>query len=206
MGEAHWEKGKEVKLETMETQQISIKKIKRNDGQIPGVPKNPRKWANEDVDRLARSIKETPELIEARPILVAKVGKDYIALGGNMRLEAMKRLGRDKCPCFVFEGLSADKMKQIALKDNSSFGEWDTDELANNVWSDLDLDEWGVRGIAGVEVAGYSEANQEIDTDEWSENMKMKFKFLPEQMEAVRKHFDKKDHRVELLKLVGYGE
>lgn len=190
----------------METQHISTKKIKRNDGQIPGVPKNPRKWAKEDVERLARSIEETPELIEARPILVAKVGKDYIALGGNMRLEAMRHLGRDKCPCFVFEGIGADKMKQIALKDNSSFGDWDTDELANDVWSDFDLDEWGVRGIAGVEATGFSADNQEIDTDQWSESMKMKFKFIPEQMEAVRRHFGNKDHRIELLKLVGYGE
>ena len=38
--------------------------------------------------------------------------------------------------------LDIDKLKEIVLKDNSSFGDWDMDALANE-WDDLPLKDWG---------------------------------------------------------------
>lgn len=194
----------------METKRLKTKWLKPNTGQIEGLPKNPRKWVKADVERLAASITETPMELEARPMIVYKVTKtNYVVLGGNMRLEAVKQLGMEEIPCFVFEGLSVDKMKEIVLKDNANFGDWDTDELANSSWSDMDLEAWGVRNIAGVDVSpemDFSDKNSEIDTDAWGDDMTMKFKLHPEEYSFVVGQLAGKDARVEILKLVGYGE
>ena len=128
----------------METTKIVIKKIAQNTGQIAGLPANPRQWKKADVERLAKSIEETPELLEARPIIVMPHEGKYIVLGGNLRLAALKHLGRKDVPVYVLpEDTPIDKQKEIVIKDNGSFGEWDYDELANQ-WDDLPLADWGV--------------------------------------------------------------
>ena len=128
----------------METTKIDIKKIAQNTGQITGLPANPRQWKKADVERLAKSIEETPELLEARPIIVMPHDGKYIVLGGNLRLAALKHLGWKDVPVYVLpEDTPIDKQKEIVIKDNGSFGEWDYDELANK-WDDLPLADWGV--------------------------------------------------------------
>lgn len=115
-----------------------------NEGQIDGLPINPRQWKKDDIERLARSLQETPELFEMRPCLVYPLGAKYIVLGGNMRLTAARSLKLTEVPCVIVpEGTPTDKLKEIVIKDNGSFGEWDYDELAN-AWSDLPLEDWGV--------------------------------------------------------------
>lgn len=186
--------------------EIKLTQLQGNNGQIPGLPANPRKFSQDEVERLARSIEETPELMEARPLIVVKNEKKYVVLGGNMRLAALKHLKREKAPCDVLdEGITVAKMKEIVMKDNSSFGQWDTDALANE-WDNVDLEEWGVKHIAGIEASGYEGNNTELDVDGFSEDMVMKFKLTKEQNTFVTGFFAGKDRRVELLKLCGYGE
>lgn len=128
----------------METTKIDIKKIAQNTGQIAGLPANPRQWKKADVERLAKSIEETPELLEARPIIVMPHEGKYIVLGGNLRLAALKHLGRKDVPVYVLpEDTPIDKQKEIIIKDNGAFGAWDFDMLANE-WDDLPLADWGV--------------------------------------------------------------
>lgn len=189
-------------MENHETQMIKISSLMPNRGQIDSLPQNPRKWEPEDIDILSRSIEETPELFMARPLIIVPKGKKYIVLGGNMRLEAAKRLGLEECPCIVFKGLQTDKMREIVLKDNSSFGDWDTDELANK-WDDLPLSDWGVN-VAGAEAAPSNKG--EVNTDDWKEDMTLKLKFTKSEMEFIKGYFADKDPRVEILRLVGYGE
>lgn len=35
-----------------------------NNGQVDGLPANPRKWTQREVERIAASLQETPELLE----------------------------------------------------------------------------------------------------------------------------------------------
>lgn len=115
-----------------------------NIGQIPELPMNPRQWTQDQIDKLAESIKETPELFEARPLLVVPHEGKYVILGGNMRFEASRKNKAEEIPAIVFpEDTPIDKMKEIVIKDNGSFGDWDYDALANE-WDDLDLGDWGV--------------------------------------------------------------
>lgn len=127
----------------MEIVKLRMADLEMNVGQIPELPMNPRQWTRTDIDRLARSIKETPELFEARPLLVVPNGGKYVILGGNLRFEASKALKVKEVPCIVFPAaMPVSKLKEIVIKDNGSFGEWDFDALANE-WADLDLSGWG---------------------------------------------------------------
>lgn len=138
----------------METIRISLKDLVQNTGQIPGVPANPRQWTKKEIDKIAKSLQETPELFEARPIIVIPWEGKYIILGGNLRYEGCKRNKDKDAPCFIIpDNTPVDKMKEIIIKDNGSFGEWDYDALGN-LWDDLPLADWGVPAWDAQEVGG----------------------------------------------------
>lgn len=125
-------------------QRLPIELLQFNEGQIPGLPANPRQWTRDDVEKLARSLEETPELFEARPIIVIPYKGFYVVLGGNMRLAASRENNYTDVPCYVLpETTPLEKQKEIVIKDNSSFGAWDYDSLGNE-WDDLPLTDWGV--------------------------------------------------------------
>lgn len=159
----------------MKLEKIKISKIVQNNGQIEGVPKNPRQWSKEDVDRLARSIEETPELLEARGCIVYPHDGKYIVLGGNMRLAACKQLGKKEVDCVVLDAdTSSEKLKEIVIKDNGSFGAWDFDMLANE-WDDLPLSDWGVP-IPDFEHEEEAKEAVEDDFDEEKDHIEVRCK------------------------------
>lgn len=128
----------------METKRIKLTDLVLNEGQVAGLPTNPRQWTKTELDKLKKSLQETPELLEARGILVYPWEGKYLVLGGNMRLSALKSLKATDAPCIVFpEDTPIDKLKEVVIKDNGSFGEWDYDALGN-LWDDLPLADWGV--------------------------------------------------------------
>lgn len=74
----------------MEIKQIPLRHLKCNEGQIEGLPTNPRQIDEEHLDKLKRSLQEAPEMLNLRELIVMPHGKDYIVIGGNMRLRAIK--------------------------------------------------------------------------------------------------------------------
>jgi len=127
----------------IEKKVLPLAELELNNGQIEGLPANPRQWTLTDVERLAASLNETPELLEMRcPIVVPHEGK-FVVLGGNLRLAAARHNKDTEVACFVMEGATTEKMKEIVIKDNGSFGKWDFDSLANE-WTDEPLNDWGV--------------------------------------------------------------
>lgn len=128
----------------MERKRIKVSELEPNLGQIDGLPINPRQWTKTDVDKIAASLKETPELFEARPLIVTPHAGKYVILGGNLRFEGVKKNKDKDAPCVIVpEDTPVEKMKEIVVKDNGSFGAWDYDALANE-WDDLPLQDWGV--------------------------------------------------------------
>lgn len=128
----------------MEIVKLKLSALEPNTGQVPGLPMNPRQWTASDVEKIATSLTETPELFEARPLLVYPHEGKFVILGGNLRHEGAKRNKATEAPCIVFpEDTPLEKLKEIVVKDNGSFGAWDYDALANE-WGDLPLTEWGV--------------------------------------------------------------
>jgi len=117
----------------MKTEKISISKIKLN-------PNNPRLIKDDKFTKLVQSIKDFPEMLEIRPIVV---NEDMIILGGNMRFKACKEAGLKEISIIKASGLSEEKQREFLIKDNVSGGEWDWDMLANE-WDELELDKWGL--------------------------------------------------------------
>lgn len=150
----------------MKIEQLPIGKVRLNEGQIEGLPKNPRQWTQSDIDRIAKSLKETPELFEMRPCIVAEHEGEYILLAGNLRYCGAVQNGDKKVPCIVVPAdMSVEKMKEIVLKDNGSFGSWDFDELANN-WDDMPLAEWGILGWSFDEDGNTTETGGGVDCED----------------------------------------
>lgn len=123
---------------------LPLAALAQNTGQIDGLPSNPRQWTQTDIDRLAKSLEETPELFEARPLIVYPYKDKYVILGGNLRFSAAKKLKMQDVPVHILdEDLSREKLREIVIKDNGSFGEWDMDMLANE-WDDIPFADWGL--------------------------------------------------------------
>ena len=130
----------------IEFKRIPLDLLDPNTGQTPGVPKNPRKWSRRELENLAASMRDTPELTEARGAIVYPFQGRFVVLGGNMRLEG-HRINEDKdVPCAILpEDTPADKLRQIVQKDNASFGQFDYDILRKE-WLDFGYDykSWGL--------------------------------------------------------------
>lgn len=128
----------------MQIKRLPVEQIELNTGQIDGLPANPRQWTRDDIDRIAKSLKETPELFEMRPCIVFPHEGKYILLAGNLRFTGARQNGDKDVPCCVVKAdTPVEKLKEIVLKDNGSWGAWDFDALANE-WDDLPLVDWGV--------------------------------------------------------------
>jgi hypothetical protein len=116
----------------MKAQLIEISKIKENEN-------NPRIIRHEKFLKLVQSVKDFPEMLELRPIVV---NKDMIIIGGNMRYNACLEAGIEKVPV-VIANLTPEQEKEFMIKDNVSGGEWDYSALKID-WGTNPLDEWGV--------------------------------------------------------------
>lgn len=117
----------------MQVKKVKISEIKTN-------PKNPRIIKNDKFKKLVKSIKEFPQMLELRPIVV---DENNIVLGGNMRLKACIEVGLKEIFIVQAAELTEDQKDEFIVKDNVGFGEWDWDILANE-WDTDKLTEWGL--------------------------------------------------------------
>ena len=116
----------------MERKKVQIETIKLD-------PSNPRSITKEAFERLKQSITDFPEMQSVKPLVVA----DGYALAGNMRLLAYKDLGYRELHVLDVSEWSQAKRDEFMIKDNTHYGSWDYDALANE-WDNLPLNEWGV--------------------------------------------------------------
>lgn len=121
------------KMKIINTTVLKLKDLTTNNGQIEGLPKNPRFIRDDKFKKLVRSIEDNPEMLSLRELLVYPYNGQYIIIGGNMRYRAMKELKYTECPCKILpEDTTIEQLKAYTIKDNSGFGEWDFDMLAND--------------------------------------------------------------------------
>lgn len=128
----------------IQTTLLPLAQLAKNDGQIEGLPANPRIIKDEKYQKLVASIKENPEMLSLRELLVYKHDAHYIIIGGNMRYSAMRELGYEEAPCKIIpEETTVEQLRAYTLKDNSGYGEWDWDMLSGE-W---EMDELEAAGI-----------------------------------------------------------
>ena len=101
---------------------------------------NPRAIKDEKFKKLVQSIKDFPEMLNLRPIVV---DENMVVIGGNMRLHACRNIGIKEVPVIIAKGLTEEQKREFLIKDNASFGEWDFEVLANEWEPDL-LKDWGI--------------------------------------------------------------
>lgn len=131
---------------------IDITKLEYNEGQIEGLSKNPRFLKESEHNKLKKSLIDSPEFLEYKPLMVyAMDNGNYVTICGNMRLRVANELRLDghsefdTIPCVVLKSdTPIEKIKEYAIKDNVQAGNWDWDELANGEWETDDLQDWGV--------------------------------------------------------------
>ena len=116
---------------------VEIKTVKLTD--IKANADNPRVIKDDDFKALVKSLKELPEMTEAREIVV---NTDMVILGGNMRYRAMQQAGWNECVVKIVDW-PIEKQREFIIKDNVSRGEWDYDLLAND-WDTDELEHWGL--------------------------------------------------------------
>lgn len=132
-----------TKKQTQANKKIPLSEIELNEGQLDGLPSNPRFIKDEKFASLVRSLQESPEFLKARPLLVyqMKNGK-YITIAGNMRLRALRELGAKDVPCYVFpKSTSVKKLREYTIKDNMAYGQIDWENIVNE-WEPEELKEW----------------------------------------------------------------
>jgi arsenate reductase-like glutaredoxin family protein len=126
---------------------MNIQKVKIGD--IKPNKENPRTISNDKRKKLIQSIKDFPQMLEIRPIVVDDT---MTILGGNMRYDACKEAGLNEIWIIKANDLTEEQKKEFILKDNNGFGEWDLEKLVD--W-DKDLllksgfEEWQMIGIFG---------------------------------------------------------
>ena len=116
----------------MQTKKVQIETIKLD-------PSNPRSITKEAFESLKQSITDFPEMQSVKPLVVA----DGYAIAGNMRLLAYKDLGYRELHVIDVTAWSQAKRDEFMIKDNTHFGSWNYDMLANE-WDTLPLTEWGL--------------------------------------------------------------
>lgn len=136
----------------MANKKVNIAEIKPNE-------QNPRFITDAKFKKLIKSIKEFPEMLETRPLVV---DENMVVLGGNMRLKALKSAGVFEVPVHQVIGWSKEQKDEFIIKDNLGYGEWDWDIIANE-WQAAKLNEWG------LDLPDFPELEPEAEEDNYEE-------------------------------------
>ena len=163
---------------------------------------NPRYIKDDRFKKLVTSISEFPKMMELRPIII---DKDNVILGGNMRYAALEDLKYENIPdnwVRRADELTDDEKRRFIISDNVGFGEWDWDALANE-WDEKELTDWGLELPLFDD---FSDKNNEIDTDDFSDKMTLKFELSEGEYSFITELLAKIDANKEtaLLKTLGY--
>ena len=164
---------------------LPLDDIKVNEGQLEGLPSNPRSITREKMELLKTNITDYPEMLSLRSLLIYPIDDSkYILIGGNMRYRALKELGYTEAPCIIIpKETSIEQLKAYTIIDNNGFGKWSWDMLANE-WDELQLVEWGV-DLPIIPTGEEPNANGEIG-DENSDTEKLTFTLAKEQAAFIK--------------------
>ena len=149
------------KKETTEVKVVKITDLQPNKD-------NPRVILESKFKKLVNSIRDFPDMLNLRPIIV---NEDMVILGGNMRYKAAVEVGLKEIPIIIAEGLTPEQQKEFIVKDNLNFGDWDMDMLANE-WETSQLRDWG------VDLPSFESLDVEDDKAEKIDNYIIKYEIV----------------------------
>ena len=159
--------------------QVNINEVLTN-------PNNPRTIKDDKFKKLVKSIKEFPQMLEKRAIVVDEA---MMVLGGNMRLKACKDAGIKKVWVDVAEGWTEEQKKEFIVKDNVGFGEWDWDAIANE-WEDEPLNDWGLDVWQPDEDINLDDFFEDDTSEPKEEKKKIVLEYSDEDFEIITEKFN----------------
>tara|TARA_R100000781_G_scaffold102662_2_gene66191 strand:- start:81 stop:650 length:570 start_codon:yes stop_codon:yes gene_type:complete len=159
-------------------------------GQIKVNPKNPRLIKDTKFKKLVQSIKDFPEMLQYRPIVI---NEDNYILGGNMRYKAAVDAGLKEVHTMKVN-ISKKKQEEFIIKDNASFGDWDWDILAN-IWDNQKLNDWGIDVWQPEQEIDYSvlddiDVEEEINTMYEQTKKSIILEYPAKDFEPIKKLYD----------------
>ena len=154
-------------IDLIQSVKIDISLVDNNDGQIPGVNRNPRELDEVKYRKLKESLKRDAGLTAISELKLYPYHGRWVVIGGNMRLRAMRELGWTEVIAKpIPEDTPKEALNRYILLDNASFGKWDFDALANE-WSSDVLSDCAIDLPEQPEPEGEEEAKDDnCDVDE----------------------------------------
>jgi hypothetical protein len=162
----------------MQIKTVNLSEVKTN-------PNNPRLIKDDKFNKLVKSIKEFPKMLEIRPIVV---NSDMVVLGGNMRLKACKEAGLKEIPIIFADDLTEEQQREFIIKDNVGFGEWDWEMIANE-WDSEQLEEWGL-DLPGFDNVGDLGEDFSLPDGDKAPFQQMTFTLADEQATVIKNAID----------------
>jgi hypothetical protein len=160
----------------MKIEKVKITEVKSN-------PNNPRVIKDDKFKKLVQSIKEFPQMLDIRPIVV---NDEMIVLGGNMRLKACIEAGLKEVSIIKASELTTEQQNEFIIKDNVGFGEWNWDDLAND-WDEELLVEWGL-DLPSFDTQDFSNKNKELNFNDFEDQKyTIKLEFTEDDYNLVKK-------------------
>lgn len=117
-----------------------------NEGQLEWLPKNPRQWTREDVEKTRASLRRDPDFQEDSPLKVIEYEGKLLVFAGNLRTTSAREEKWETFEAILYtpeDEEDRETVKRRAILDNGSYGSWDYDILANE-WDDMPLCDFGV--------------------------------------------------------------
>jgi hypothetical protein len=151
-----------------------VKDIKEN-------PLNPRFIRDRKFEDLKQSIKDLPQMLSLREIII---DEDSVVLGGNMRLKALKELKIKTTDVVIWTGLSEDDKKEFIIKDNANYGNWDWDVLANE-FDEQDLKRFGLNVWQPQDYTDDSDDEYDVKFEQEQEEVEQENEFKKRQSIVV---------------------
>ena len=149
----------------IQAQEIELTRLVPNRGQIDGVPANPRKATKKQIDKLKKSIQETPTMLQLREVIAYDNDGELVIIGGERRYDALKALKKKTAFVKVLPSdTPKDVLQAIIIKDNTHAGEWE-DELLME-WNSAQLESWGLDVSWGEEEKPKKGKDEEPDEDQ----------------------------------------
>lgn len=168
-----------MKIDLIQSIKVPIDLVENNTGQIPGVKENPREMTVNEFNKLKKSLKRDAQMTAISELKLFPFNGRWVAIGGNMRLQAMRELGWEEVigkP--IPADTDAETLNRYILLDNANFGKWDFDKLANE-WDMSLLDDCAIN-IPGLgEIAEEEPIPTDLDAEDVEEDsfiIKLTFK------------------------------
>jgi ParB-like chromosome segregation protein Spo0J len=148
---------------------------------------NPRVIDTFKYESLKKSITELPEMLEVRPLVI---DENNNILAGNMRYRACIELGYSEVYVKQIKDFTEEQKKELMIKDNISYGEWDEQVLGDNFNTSW-VNDWLGREVIDYSALLYEDISDEVDAlhDNIKKSVHIKINGDFNKAQELEKHF-----------------